>query len=115
MKIKECFEYIHKLISDNSDILSIDEQIVKNISNDFINNSFCEKMLNKIKIIFNSLLYHKNELLEFFKKYDACNELNIRGMCMIPNHCCKFEIYHIICEKILIGFWKEYFIIAIHS
>ena len=109
MKTKECFEYIHKLISDNSDINN-DEETIENIANDFIGNDFCKKMLNKIKLIFNSLLSKKDELLEFStKNYDACHESNNRSMCMGPNFCSKFIIYDNISKKVSDGFLERMF------
>lgn len=86
-----------------------DEKVIENIPNDFINNDFSRKMLNKIKVIFNDLLDKKDELLEFSKKYDACRELNNRGMSMFPNHCSKSIIYDNISKKILCGFLERIF------
>ena len=109
MKIKECFEYIHKLILDNSDINN-DEEIIENHCKRFYWQRLLQKMLNKIKVIFNSLLSKKDELLEFSKKYyDACHELNNRSMSMFPNFCSKFIIYDNISKKVLDGFLERMF------
>ena len=64
MKVKQCFKYIHELCINNID-KNYDEKVIENIPNDFINNDFSRKMLNKIKVIFNDLLDKKDELLEF--------------------------------------------------
>ena len=108
MKVKQCFKYIHELCINNMDT-NYDEKVIENIPNDFINNDFSRKMLNKIKVIFNDLLDKKDELLEFLIKYDACHELNIRSMSTHPNLCSKFIIYDTISKKILNGFLERIF------
>lgn len=108
MKVKQCFKYIHELCINNMET-NYDEKVIENIPNDFINNDFSRKMLNKIKVIFNDLLDKKDELLEFSIKYDACHESNIRSMSTHPNLCSKFIIYDTISKKILNGFLERIF------